>query len=478
MFVSMRILMFLTFLLLNVNVLAFKLKANIEDAQQYIRVNRINLSGNIHTKDFVILRELDFVVGEKIKKNSVNERIEHSKQNLLNTSLFNFVVISISNRVDNQIDININLDERWYFWPYPVFEHADRNLSSFIDNGDWTKVDYGIYFLVSNFRGRNETLKLKAISGYKNQFSLYYYKPYIDENNQFGAGISIDYFRNSEIAYVTSNNELSYLKFKNRLARYTFGSSFFISYRPKIYNTHKFAIEYNRAYVQDSVSVLNANYFGDGKNSASYIKLTYRFERDKRDSKTYPLDGYYFDFNISKRGGDVIQNNIINDLYLKSSVEKYFSFDKKLYFSSGIESKISIFSEHSYYLSEALGFDNYLRGMEYYVMNGQNYFINKNNLKYEILPKTIKKLNFIPFDRFNKIHYSLYCNLFFDTGLAYSDSYFKENENTMLNEVLYSGGIGVDLVTYYDKVFRIEYSVNRYGEHGFFFHIGAPIVCN
>ncbi|MDA3780095.1 MAG: hypothetical protein PF487_07765, partial [Bacteroidales bacterium] len=358
--------------MLDINVLAVKTKAIDTDASKYFVVNNINVEGNIKTKEFVILRELEFAVGDKILIINLSEITESSKQNLLNTSLFNFVSISVNYGDDSLINVSIKLEERWYLWPYPIFEQADRNLSAFINNKDWSKVDYGLYLLSSNFRGQNETLKLKAITGYNGWFSLYYYKPYIDDENKFGAGLSIDYYRNHEIAYVTSNNELSYFKFKNRLARYTFGSSFFLTYRPKIYNTHKWLVEYNNAYVRDSVSILNRNYFGDGKNSASYIELSYEFARDKRDSKVYPLEGYFFDFSVTKRGMDVTQNNVINDLFFKSAIEKYFPFSKKLSLSTGIESKISVFSEHSYYLSEALGYNNYLRGMEYYVMNGQN----------------------------------------------------------------------------------------------------------
>ena len=44
----------------------------------------------------------------------------------------------------------------------------------------------------------------------------------------------------------------------------------------------------------------------------------------------------------------------------------------------------------------------------------------------------------------------------------------------MVNELQYSAGIGIDIVTYYDKVLGIEYAINRYGMKGFFFHVTTP----
>jgi len=113
--------------------------------------------------------------------------------------------------------------------------------------------------------------------------------------------------------------------------------------------------------------------------------------------------------------------------------------------------------------------------MEYYVSHGDSYLLSKSNLKYEIIKQTKLDLHFIPTDKFSKAHYAFYMNIFFDAG--YISSSYNLNNYT-LNEFLYSGGIGIDLVTYYDKVLRIEYSLNKFGEHGIFFHLGAPIIEN
>ena len=36
-------------------------------------------------------------------------------------------------------------------------------------------------------------------------------------------------------------------------------------------------------------------------------------------------------------------------------------------------------------------------------------------------------------------------------------------------------GVGLDFVTYYDKVIRVEFSTNKLNEFGFFLHFVQPI---
>ena len=55
-----------------------------------------------------------------------------------------------------------------------------------------------------------------------------------------------------------------------------------------------------------------------------------------------------------------------------------------------------------------------------------------------------------------------------DVGYVYN-KYFTAN--SLVNRALYTEGFGLDVVTYYDFVFRFEYSFNQLGEKGFFFHI-------
>jgi hypothetical protein len=54
-----------------------------------------------------------------------------------------------------------------------------------------------------------------------------------------------------------------------------------------------------------------------------------------------------------------------------------------------------------------------------------------------------------------------------DAGYSY-----KKNPGTSFldNEFLYTYGAGADIVSFYDAVLRIDYSINRLGQKGLFLH--------
>ena len=64
-----------------------------EKGSQFIKIDSILISGNKITRDFIILRELFFQEGEYVKEESLDSLIYKSRENLLNTLLFNFVEV-------------------------------------------------------------------------------------------------------------------------------------------------------------------------------------------------------------------------------------------------------------------------------------------------------------------------------------------------------------------------------------------------
>ena len=143
-----------------------------------------------------------------------------------------------------------------------------------------------------------------------------------------------------------------------------------------------------------------------------------------------------------------------------------------MYFSSFNVFKSSLNEEPPYFSRNGVGFDDNIRGYEYYVIHGKSYFVMNNDLKFNVLPKKVFVVNYIPFSKFNKVHLSIYLNSFFDLGYVVT-----ENENAtdyLANEYLYSGGLGLDFVTYYDKILRVNFAVNNYNEKNIFIHFKIP----
>jgi hypothetical protein len=75
------------------------------------------------------------------------------------------------------------------------------------------------------------------------------------------------------------------------------------------------------------------------------------------------------------------------------------------------------------------------------------------------VPIKNKLIPYIPFTFFAKSYA--------DIGFAYSKKEYVANLN---NRFLYSGGMGIDLISLYDLQFSVEYSFNQLGEKGLFLH--------
>ena len=117
-----------------------------------------------------------------------------------------------------------------------------------------------------------------------------------------------------------------------------------------------------------------------------------------------------------------------------------------------------------------LGYRNDLvRGYELYVIDGQDYALIKNELKFRLF-SIQKHFDWIPIKQFNTIPLAAYLNTFADA--AYVQNKYPELSNTRLgNKALYGAGAGLDLVTFYNIVARMNLTFNANGERRFFFNI-------
>ena len=118
-----------------------------------IRIDAIEVTGNQITKDFIILRELPFSTGDTIAEEGLEEQLRLARENLNNLLLFNFVEISRLQSVDDPslITIIIQVEERWYIWPLIEVKLEERNLSTWLQNWDFTKITIEAGARIDNF---------------------------------------------------------------------------------------------------------------------------------------------------------------------------------------------------------------------------------------------------------------------------------------------------------------------------------------
>lgn len=442
---------------------------------KYIVLNKITIEGNKKTKERIILRELEFNVGDTLVTENIDNLFLKNKNRVFNTGLFVTVDFYLDTVSAIERNLLIKVKERWYTYPNLIFELADRNFNEWWQqrNRDLNRTNYGIYWDQKNVRGRNENLKVKVQLGFTKQLHFTYNMPYIDKRQKMGLGVDAAFNTNKQLAYRTLDHKLSYINVESgEYLRERFRSSISISRRSQFYQSHYLNLAINLNIISDTVAKLNPDYFLKGRTKQNYLSLRYIFINDKRDIGFYPLNGSYFRIELEKLG--LTKWDDLNLILLYFAYEKFYSLGSNFYLAGALRQKISLPRVQPYFNYRGLGYGgDYVSGYELYAIDGKDFSLAKLNLKYRLITKQIN-LKFIPVHQFNTIPFSIYIRAFSDAGYVNDQLYNRINPR-LTNKLLWGNGIGVDFVSYYDFVFRIEFSVNRMKEPGLFLHMKAPI---
>jgi outer membrane protein assembly factor BamA len=433
----------------------------------HILVDRIFIIGNRKTKEKIIRREMQIKEGDILERQELNTTLERDKHNIQNTRLFLSVNTNIIQVDPEKIDIIVRVSERWYLFPSPIIELADRNFNEWWinQNHDFGRINYGLKLFKYNMRGHNETLKLITQLGFTKKFQVMYSFPYIDRNQKLGFGLVADHLENDNFNYMTIGDKQRSLDFLEN-TRWLFRTSrlgLMFSYRNSFYNMHYFGGDYFYNRIKDTVGVLNPNYFLDGRVKQKYLQLHYTFLRDLRDVSAYPLKGFLIRFNVKKLG---LGFDDIDQLEISSNYAHYFDLGNDFYFSTEMGGITSYPKRQPYHNFNALGFEPFdMRGYELYVIEGQHLIYNRNTAKKRIFHKDFTN-HLMPLRQFQHFPLSIYLKTFLDFGYV-RNSWNVPIDSKFTNTPLWGGGLGIDFVTFYDMSLRLEYSWNKDKEGNF-----------
>lgn len=435
-------------------------------------VAEIDVVGNSVTKKRIILRELSFSIGDEISAADTSHHKKKSENNLFNTSLFNLTKVTFKDSLGVWIVV-VELQERWYIWPEIIVKFQERNFAEWWKNKDLSRVDFGLHLNKLNFLGLNQTLQANSSLGFTESFGFQYKIPYLDKKLKDGFKIAASYSTQNEVFVGINQDRMTYIKNDSTPIQSSLKIQLEYFRRNGFYQTQYFNARFIKLDGWDILRSESNKYFGNTHSKLQFLNFSYRYKLDKRFSQNYPLNGYFFDVQFDQFGlGKLDHSNIVVPRIL-SSYRKYFKFNYRYFFAAGAYLNHYFTRKIPFYLQSGLGFHNYIRGYEPYIIYGKTSGLIKTNFKTRLLKTKsltiplIKKIK-----KFSVIHFAMYWNCYLDMGYVYDTD---PANNNLGNQFLIGAGTGIDWVTYYDIVIRTEYSINKFGEPNFNMSFVAPI---
>lgn len=453
--------------------LAFGQNISHNSEEDRVFIESIKIIGNDKTKGTIILREMTFKVGDSLLIVDLEKEVERSRKNIFNTNLFIWCTADFD-QINGSSNILIEVQERLYLLPLPILYLADRSFNEwwYNRNHDFKRITYGIQLSHTNLTGNADFLKLKAYGGFVPYFELSYARPYIDKRQRMGLRGGVFYSTQRSFAFRTWNDKLDFIETDERTKE---RKGVFLEYnlRNALYHIHKIYLGYTESTLTDAAIDLNPNYFGTAKNFLPYFTFKYDYGFEKVNNTQYPLDGKILQANLTLYGLGLSKH--VNQVSTDLGYYVYKPLGGKFYANMNVKGQITFPSKQLYPFILAFGFRNTLvRGYELNVIDGQNYALFQSNLRYELFNKRLDLSKVLKAKQFNTLPLAAYATIYGDAG--YVKNYFPELSNSSLsNRVLFGGGAGVDIVTFYDTAVKINFSVNQFGFSKLYFGVHRGI---
>jgi outer membrane protein assembly factor BamA len=391
-------------------------------------VSDIIVSGNKTTEESVITREMHHKIGDHFKP----ELLSYERDRIYSLGLFNRVEIHHAIN-ENRATIFIDVHERWYIFPVPVFGIKDR---------DWSKLYYGFGLVHYNFRGRNEKLWGGFALGYDPWISTLYSNPAIFGRDDL-------YFETQFIFTKTENRSVIYEDTLRNFqeTRYIFDIT--SGKRLSLFSTVTVTFGYRS--IGASVFVPGHTKSPEGTDNFLIGALNYRY--DTRDIIEYPMYGIFIRTSLSKSGFGESKVDHFRTLF---DVRRYVPLSDRLSLAGRFYTTVAGGSRLPHYSHMFIGYEERIRGHFSEIYEGENLFLSSLEARFRLLgPKYYEwKGSIAP--EFSMLRYGINLALFGDMGATW----YREDTIRSLRPAKGFGG-GIHLLLPYSGVLRLEYAFNE-----------------
>lgn len=439
---------------------------------QFVHIDSILYEGNVKTQKYIIRRELSFVENDSVPLQYLQTILLENRSRILNTGLFKEAEINVKywDTQTNRISLLIKVQEAWYIYPVPVFDLADRNFNVWWNefNGSLKRVNYGMKFTHNNLTGQQDALKITFQLGYSPRLNLDYSWPFFGKQRSWRFKTEFLYTQNKESYYKTEYDKLVFFRTETNYALQRLRMVTSLEHRTTLQLFQSISLEYNYNKTADQIrNELNPDFFLGNKGRQDFFSLRYRFTYDNRDLKYYPSRGVSAEFVINKEG--LANEADLNTLTASIQMDQYFPWSSRHNAGVQLKARGSIIRDKiPYYNSKALGFgENYIKGYEYYVLDGMDYLFLKFRERFIVYDgkfnfRSNKKLGVraMPVKLSTSVHAST----------AYVNNIYYTVNNQLTNRWLYSTGISLECLMANTSLVQLDCSINHRKELGIYLH--------
>lgn len=411
-------------------------------------VQEVVISGTKVTKDEVILREMSLKKTELFTLSKYKDDV----QRIYNLGLFTKVEILPIPTSQNHIILNVDVQERWYIFPFPEWG---------LDEGQWSKIWIGARLRWDNFRGMNENISLFFRVLYNPAISISYNMPWIGKDLHLFASIRGGYSQTQNQSLLAigrlngsstwSRNDTGNFAYNQYSASLTAGKFLSRSFSvfAEIGYTHSRVSEYASDRTVSPTGVDKYLIFGPG------------IQFDSRDIREYATKGFFLKTSYLRYGyADKVINFGRYSLETRSFIPVDITKEYYVTIASRIFTSIAAGAVVPIYQHEYLGYgDNYVRGWNGFGYEGDNVFSFYNELRIPILqPRYISAselpvIGKIPIINKFQLKHGLYFTILYDLGAVW-------NKNDRIYDIKFmrGAGIGLNFVLPFGYVFRLDWA--------------------
>lgn len=402
--------------------------AAADPAVDGVVVDSIIVSGNKTTDTNVILREMRHRVGEQLRP----ELLQYDRDRIYSLGLFNRVEIyHLIN--ENRATIFVDVHERWYVFPVPIFGMIDR---------DWSKLYYGLGVMHNNFRGRNEKLWAGFALGYDPWLSALYNNPSVFGKDALFFETQF-VFTNTENRSILYGNETG--SFKERWYLFNLTTGVRLSLVTTVTATLGFRS------IKISEHIPGHTKTPDGSDDFMVGSLVLKY--DSRDVIEYPMNGSFLHASISKSG---FGESNVDHFRTVLDVRRYIPLSRRLSLAGRVYTSVAGGTRLPHYSHMFLGYEEKIRGHYAELFEGENVFLSSLEARYRLLgPKYYEWQNAIA-PEFSILRYGVNLALFGDLGTTW----YRDERIGDVKPVKGFGG-GMHLLLPYSVVLRLEYAFNE-----------------